>query len=218
MAHAERELAAARDAATAAAPSALPEVSQDRRSPAALETSGRRRRPRDLREPRVADRCSPAPYFCGAPALRRRKRTGRRSSRWLCSRSAVTAAANSIPASDVDVMFLHPHTGDEMPAIARADGRADSLFALGHRFQSRPFHSLGARSDRAGQSRHADQNRDARVAASGRRRGLFQQFPHAFPGQMRAGTREGIHRGPHARPGASATRNLRTVFTCRNRT
>ena len=37
------------------------------------------------------------------------------------------------PASDVDVMFLHPHTGDEVPAVARAYGRAGALFPVGRR-------------------------------------------------------------------------------------
>src|SRR6266852_1776004 len=52
---------------------------------------------------------------------------------------------------------------------AGGGGGANSVFALGHRVQSGSFHTLDERGLGAGQSRHANENGNARIAFFGGR-------------------------------------------------
>ena len=70
------------------------------------------------------------------------------------------------PFSDVDVMFLHRQNGAPCLTSCRRNGRANSLFAVGHRFQGRPFDTIDQGSNRPGQSRYVDEDGNARSRVS----------------------------------------------------
>ena len=141
---------------------------KDRELSAPSASPGRWRWPGSVREPRFVNRRSLASHFF----LRERRGDGKNEGESRPGQPRCVGWLRSRRTQSVERRGCHVSAcahRQRAARLARTDGRADSLFSLGHRLQSRPLHPLGARGRGPGQRRDADENRHAGSAISHRR-------------------------------------------------